>query len=81
MSDWQPIETAPKDKTPILRPHVIWGVMSVLFVPEGFRCIGGVFHWCSSGYTPAWPDDAFEPYWMPLPDPPASGADPAKEKE
>ncbi len=69
MSEWKPIASAPKDKTPILRPHVMWGPMSVQFIPEG---ING-FHWTSVGYNPAWPDDAFLPYWQPLPDPPKGG--------
>lgn len=65
---WYGMESAPLDKTPMLRPHVMWGAMAVIHIPEG---IGREkFQWASSNYSPSWPDDAFLPFWMPLPDPP-----------
>ena len=74
MSDWQPIETAPKDGKPMLRPHVIYGALAVrktsgILITK----LSGekeIWTWVSSSYTPAWPDDAFLPYWQPLPEPP-----------
>lgn len=71
-SGWQPIESAPKEKKAMLRPHVMHGTMSVIFIPEGFTPIGyeEKWHWMSSGYTHGWPDDAFLPYWMEIPAPP-----------
>ena len=66
MSEWQPIETASEDDTPILRPHSIWGAMAVR---RKKAIISGVeFEWVNSDYTTAWPEGAFLPYWMPCPD-------------
>ena len=66
--EWQPIETAPKDGSVILRPHLIWGAMAVRYKP---RKIGEVeFEWLNSDYGTAWPEGAFLPYWMPQPESP-----------
>jgi len=76
MSDWRPIETAPKDGT---------------IIDIGGRAFDGVFErWCnahwedrggeegtwrgpwSDGYESELPDDRFVPtHWMPLPAPPS----------
>jgi hypothetical protein len=50
---------------PILRPHVIYGVMSVISRPD--LRLQPNHHWFSVGMTTSWPDDAFEPCWMDLP--------------
>lgn len=67
MSEWQSIETAPKDGTAILvirddehESH------EVVYYEED---ING-FVWC--GETQAWHQDRFT-HWMPLPPPPESG--------
>lgn len=73
MSEWQPIETAPKDGTEIL----VWA-------KEGRRCARWVpgNHRHKQGWAD-WIEDADEDYlseivylhptdWMPLPDPPTS---------
>lgn len=75
MNQWQPIETAPKDGTIVLRPHTTWGAMAVRHKrkdhsPEFTRG----FSWMSSDYTRLWPDEAFGPHWMPLPEPPKEAA-------
>jgi hypothetical protein len=73
---WQPIETAPKDGTTILRPHRIWGAMDVRYLTEDQRHFTSVladgipWEWVNGDYTTAWTDSAFLPYWMPLPEPP-----------
>jgi len=76
-AQWQPIETAPKDGTVILRPHVIWGAMDVRYNVKGLpvtALTAGVnWEWLNGDYTTAWPDTAFHPWWMPLPSPPALG--------
>jgi uncharacterized protein DUF551 len=85
MSEWQPIETAPKDGTAIL-----------VYGPELLRETNGncaVVRWDASGYATEqssikwWvvSDGKFGPYdlrgpspthWMPLPDPPAGPSHP-----
>lgn len=68
---WQPIETAPKDGTVVLRPHVNWGAKAVRHRrPEHKGFIPDEYNWLSSDYAQYWPDTAFLPYWMPLPEPP-----------
>lgn len=69
MSEWQPIETAPKDGTDVL-----------LFRATKYRVLPPtVAGWFDKGVIPGWytydePDKAFdgEPtHWMPLPAPPS----------
>lgn len=72
MSDWRPIETAPRDGTVIQRWHSIWKA------PISVRYKVGVLKdypnlcWWESTWATGWPDQAFTPHWRPLPDPPAS---------
>jgi len=56
MSDWQPIETAPKDGTPVLMIED-----GRQFVAQWSTCCG----WCNGEDGILMPD-----YWMPLPNPP-----------
>lgn len=66
---WQPIATAPKDAdTVILRPHRIWGAMDVRYKPTTIN--GKPFNWLNGDYTTAWPDEAFLPFWRPIPESP-----------
>lgn len=61
MTDWQPIETAPKDGTPIL----VWIDDHVAEV-----------EWDEDGWIGVWEDissssgDDYPTHWMPLPEPP-----------
>ena len=57
MSDWRPIETAPKDGKPVLLGHRDFEPMS------GF--------WLRSGRWNSWPWYAQPTHWMPMPERPA----------
>lgn len=70
---WRDISTAPRDGTPILRPHVRWGAMAVkkpnsnaeLILPKGCE-------WVTVDYATCWPETAFLPFWQPRPAPPVT---------
>ena len=77
MTEWQPIETAPKDGTPMLLFYPILGVC--------FGCwdhIGTADWWIAdsvgedpSGWRCPYQEDDMEPtHWMPLPAPPKETA-------
>ena len=64
---WRPIETAPRDGTPILGWHrVHLCPIAIWFNPKGFCFKGQRLFWMEKTYTHAWPDDAFS-HWSPLP--------------
>lgn len=69
MQGWQPIETAPKDKTMVALLHV---------GANGYRRYGVGWHMPLTGWQ-GWPHEPGEDYaapthWMPLPTPPTEGA-------
>lgn len=72
-AQWQPIATAPKDDTVILRPHRIWGAMDVRRISEADAERVSVLSrdipwaWLNGDYTTAWTESAFLPFWMPRP--------------
>lgn len=68
MSDWQPVETVPRDGTVVLRPHRAWGALAVSWRPD----VNPMFPWVNGDYAAAWPEEAFAPYWLPRPEPPQS---------
>lgn len=58
MSDWQPIETAPKDGTWVLVHRAHW------YLPE-------LVQWTYRGYWESWAHGPFQPtHWIPVPLPP-----------
>jgi hypothetical protein len=68
MSDWQPIESAPKDGTTILLGHAS-------FKPEAawWEYCSWFEGWCSGGFRSDMYGPGFDPtHWMPLPPPPKS---------
>ena len=77
MGEWQPIETAPKDGTPILvfdvsehygdapRGQTVMVVRYRAYSPNDYRAPGGTWE------APYGPCSADNPtHWMPLPEPP-----------
>lgn len=69
MTDWQPIETAPKDDYFLATDGTLLGVGTLQWGPE----LADAFH-SYDGKTPVSDYDGpveFKPtHWMPLPDPP-----------
>jgi hypothetical protein len=66
-SEWQPIETAPKDGTVISVFHKLWKLpISVKWTKYGnnFKWVEQIYY-----YANYWHGDAFS-HWMPLPKPP-----------
>jgi hypothetical protein len=69
MSEWMPIESAPKDGTVILAYHATWASWkSVMWL--GDRSPHDGCPWVETGYTIAWPVESFW-HWMPSPPPPS----------
>ena len=67
MSEWQPIDTAPKDGTRVL---TCW---------ECGKCPPSVMHWYNGGWRQQSHGSMNKPsHWMPLPAPPAPPADPVE---
>ena len=75
MTDWQPIETAPKDGRNVLSPN--YGRDVLLFVPDGYctKVFVGFFDYMDGWLTPEGGEikiiSGFPTHWMPLPEPPA----------
>lgn len=88
-SPWQPIETLkPDPNIVVLRPHRIWGAMDVRYLTDEQRSTvhgtlqaGIPWRWMNGDYTTAWTEEAFLPFWMPLPAPPSSPSPEKTEKE
>ena len=86
MSDWQPIETAPKDGTPILCFNPLVGAYNSAYTTrwtgtaeeydrrtyEGFPC--GFWPKGLDGF-PFGQWDCHPSHWMPLPPPPQEGGE------
>lgn len=47
-----------EDMNVVLRPHICWGPMPMMFRED---------KWIKSDYSMTYPDEAFEPYWKPMP--------------
>ena len=62
MSEWQPIETAPKQRTPMI---VVIGVYRSYTTDPWCA-------WWSHGKWERWPHPYAPTHWMPLPEPPTS---------
>ena len=61
MSEWKPIETAPKDGTRIM----LWPIGNCR---NGLRMETG--HWCLNGHWKCGERSPRATHWMPLPEPP-----------
>lgn len=73
--DWQPIETAPKDWTPILLYSAAIGTVFGLWIgpPEpGWGPLDGWGPWGDTHGRFSLRDDEQPTHWMPLPAPPES---------
>lgn len=71
MMEWQPIETAPKDGTPILVCRVGYQAQQVAAVYWDWtfsRRYPWQFLTIADGHAKGWPT-----HWMPLPPPPTQG--------
>ena len=65
MSDWQPIETAPKDGTVVF---LYWPTMSITRYPAAGMHHGDEYGW--EMYVDRDYGEIFPTHWMPLPAPP-----------
>lgn len=63
MSDWQPIETAPKDGTLIIGCLAPWDYVNVVYYTK----VDGTLNW----FNPCDEVICNPTHWMPLPEPPA----------
>lgn len=77
MSDWQPIETAPKDLNSVLLYWPYWTTEPVIGA-RNYRVLddGSGYEYFDSWHTERWlGEDAEDPgptHWMPLPYPPVA---------
>jgi hypothetical protein len=66
MSNWQPIETAPKDGENILMFWPYWGQEAMIGWYDFYHS-----QWISNSALSTFDQDDHQPtHWMPLPDPP-----------
>lgn len=65
---WQPIETAPRDRTMIIYGGEGWATVG--------RWLGKKTGWYQLNTDPcdSWADEDFPTHWMPLPEPPSVSA-------
>ncbi len=68
MTDWQPIETAPRDGTKIIAWRPAVGVADTMYYAEYEGLTGGAWHWADDGDAPH--VERQPTHWMPLPPPP-----------
>lgn len=64
--EWQPIETAPKDGTPVILLREGKSVVAYWGGQYGSR-------WCMDEWIAAYGLDQHPTHWLPLPDPPRTG--------
>jgi len=66
--DWETIDKAPRDRTPIQVFHDMWNCpVSVRYMPEGYENLR--LPWVERTLTHSWPEEAFT-HFKPMPDPP-----------
>ncbi len=72
MSEWQPIETAPKDGQHVLLAITEDGPPGLGYVSEGYYEEDGDRGWYSANthWTDSYDGSLFPSHWMPLPKPP-----------
>lgn len=67
---WKNINTMPKDGTVIQRWHKAW--KCPVSVKHNNNTLPSALEWIEGTLATSWPEEAFEPFWMPLPKAPAS---------
>lgn len=68
MSEWQPIETAPKDGTEVL------GFSDMENIGAGYY-FDFILFWKGKWRTSSFLEEVYVTHWMPLPEPPKESSD------
>ena len=70
---WRPIAEAPDGIAPMQRWHKAW--KCVVAVSRNAGRISGVREWITATRDQSWPEEAFTPHWMPVPEGPPAEPD------
>lgn len=70
LPEWRPIETAPRAGV-VVRWHKVWNCP--VAVERNLGRLSEALEWITACKSNSWPEEAFTPYWQPLPEPPSHG--------